>query len=52
MVHCFQGDQNFTEDDHHSGRPCISVTDENVEQFQQLIHKDCRQTIHALCCFY
>jgi hypothetical protein len=36
------------EDDKRSGRPSTNKTTENIEKIQELIHKDCRQTIHEL----
>jgi hypothetical protein len=36
------------EDDERSGQPSTSKTTENVEKIWELIHKDCRWTIHEL----
>jgi hypothetical protein len=36
------------EDDKHSGQSSTSKTTENVEKIQELIYKDCHQTIHEL----
>jgi DNA-binding Lrp family transcriptional regulator len=36
------------EDDDHSGRPSITKTAEIVEKIRELIHEDCRRTIHDL----
>lgn len=45
----FKAGRTSLEDDHRSGRPSTSKTDENVEKIRQLIHEDRRQTIHDLC---
>jgi hypothetical protein len=36
------------EDDEHPGWPSTSKTTEKVEKIQELIHEDCRWTIHEL----
>jgi hypothetical protein len=36
------------EDDERSGRPSTRKTTENVEKTRELIHEDCRRTIHEL----
>jgi hypothetical protein len=36
------------EDDKCSGQPSFSKTTEEVEKIRELIHKDCRRSIHEL----
>jgi hypothetical protein len=36
------------EDDKRSGQPSTRKTTENVEKIRELLHEDCRQTIHEL----
>jgi hypothetical protein len=45
---CFKASQVSVEDDKRSGQPSTSKMTENVEKFQELIHKDHRLTIHEL----
>jgi hypothetical protein len=44
----FKASQLSVEDDKRSGQPSTSKTTENVETIRELIHDDCRQTIHEL----
>jgi hypothetical protein len=44
----FKDGQVSVEDDKHSGRTSTGITTKNVEKIRELIHKDCRQTIHEL----
>jgi hypothetical protein len=44
----FKVGQVSSEDDECSGRPSTSKMTENVEKIQEVIHEDCRQTIHKL----
>jgi hypothetical protein len=37
---CFKGGRVPLEDDDHSGQPSISKMTENVQNIQELIHKD------------
>jgi histone-lysine N-methyltransferase SETMAR len=38
----------FLEDDEQSGRPSTSITPENVEQIQELVHVDRRRMINDI----
>jgi hypothetical protein len=44
----FKASRVSVQDDERSGKPSTSKTTENVENFRELIHKDCRQTIHEI----
>jgi hypothetical protein len=44
----FKAGQVSVEGDERSGRPSTSKATENVEKIQELIHEDCRPTIHEL----
>ena len=44
----FKEGREVVEDDHRSGRPSTSRTDENVERMRQNVQSDCRVTVRMI----
>jgi hypothetical protein len=45
---CLKAGRVSVQDDERSGWPSTNKTTENIEEIRELIHEDCRLTIHEL----